>query len=217
MNDVAQFKPIAQPRTIAPVLRFDPVTIALHWATVVLLVTMFASIWSRGFIGEDTPAGADLLTLHRSAGVTLWVLAFCRLGWRLTFALRPPLPVSVAPLQARAAAITEGGLYLLLLVQPFTGLMQTFARGRPFQLFGFEAPQVMARDKGLAMIFHQVHELAAWLLLGLIALHVGAALLHGVILKDGVLQTMLPRRRPHASPRGAAAPHHDGASGPRRA
>jgi len=204
MNDLAQFRAATQPRTVAAVLRFDPVSITLHWATVVLLAVMFASIWGRGVMGEDTPAGVGLLTVHRSAGVTLWVVAVCRLGWRLTFALRPPLPASVSPLQARASAVTEGGLYILLLVQPFTGLMQTLARGRPFQLFMFEAPQAMDRDRGLAMLFHEAHELAAWLLLGLVALHVGAALLHGLVLKDGVLQTMLPRRRRKVAPRGRA-------------
>jgi cytochrome b561 len=206
MTTLAPFKTEALVRTVTPVRRFDPVSIALHWTTVVLLVVMFASIWGRGFIGEDTPAGVGLLTLHRSAGVTLWLVAFGRIGWRLTLALRPPLPASVSPLQMRAAAVTEGGLYILLLVQPFTGLMQTFARGRPFQLFGFDAPQVMARNNGLATLFHQAHGLAAWLLLGLIGLHVGAAMLHGLVLKDGVLQTMLPQRRPKPTPRRRAAP-----------
>ena len=203
MNHVSQLRPATPLRTAATVVRFDPVTIVLHWATVVLLAVMFASIWGRAVVGEGAPAADGLLTLHRSAGVTLWLVAFCRISWRLTFALRPPLPTSVSLLQARAAAATEGGLYVLLLVQPLTGLMQTLARGRPFQFFFFAVPQAMPRDKNLAMLFHQAHELAAWLLLGLIALHVGAALLHGFVLKDGVLQSMLPRGRPRpvAAPR----------------
>jgi cytochrome b561 len=192
--------------TAAPQLRFDPVTKVLHWATVLLLVGMFASIWGRGVVGENTPAGASLLTIHRSAGATLWLVAVGRLGWRLTFALRPSLPATLSPLQVRAAALTEGGLYVLLLMQPLTGLMQSLARGRPFQLFLFEAPQVMSRNPSVGMLFHQLHELAAWLLLGLIALHVGAALLHGLVLKDGVLQTMLPGRGGKAAPRRRAAP-----------
>jgi len=206
MNSLAWSKPGAQPMTAAPQLRFDPVSIVLHWATVLLLVAMFASIWGRSLVGESTPAGAGLLTIHRSAGATLWLVAVCRLGWRLTFALRPALPATLSPLQVRAAALTEGGLYVLLLVQPFSGLMQSLARGRPFQLFMFEAPQVMSRNRGLGMLFHQLHQLAAWLLLSLIALHVGAALLHGLVLKDGVLQTMLPRRGGKGAARRRAAP-----------
>lgn len=169
--------------------RFDGVSIGLHWATVVLIAALFASAWSLGLAGERA---AGLLTLHRSLGVTLWLVAVCRLGWRLRFAVRPPLPATLPPLQHRAAALTEGGLYALLLLQPLSGLAQTVARGRPFQLFAFEAPRLMARDKPLATAFHQIHGLTAWLLLGLIALHVGAALFHRIVLRDGVLRSMLP-------------------------
>ena len=37
-----------------------------------------------------------------------------------------------------------------------------------------------------------LHELAAWMLLALIGIHAAAALFHGLILRDGVLQRMLP-------------------------
>jgi cytochrome b561 len=50
----------------------------------------------------------------------------------------------------------------------------------------------MARDKALASRFHAFHELGAWLLLGLIGLHVAAALFHGVVKRDGVLASMWP-------------------------
>jgi cytochrome b561 len=38
----------------------------------------------------------------------------------------------------------------------------------------------------------QVHETGAWLLLALIGLHAGAALFHALVLRDRVLQRMLP-------------------------
>ncbi|THD62704.1 cytochrome b/b6 domain-containing protein, partial [Phenylobacterium sp.] len=95
-------------------------------------------------------------------------------------------------LQKVAAAITEGALYLLMLAQPLSGLAQSITRGRPFRLFVFEAPRLMARDKALTGVFHNVHELGAWLLLTLIGLHVAAALFHGLVRRDGVMQSMWP-------------------------
>jgi cytochrome b561 len=178
--------------------RFDNVSIGLHWATVVLVAALFASAWSLGLAGDRA---AGLLTLHRSLGETLWLVAICRLGWRLRFAVRPPLPASLPPLQHRAATIAEGGLYALLLLQPLSGLAQSLARGRPFQLFVFQAPKLMARDKPLATLFHQIHGLTAWLLLGLIAVHAGAALFHHLVLRDGVLRSMLPWAGPDESSR----------------
>jgi cytochrome b561 len=173
--------------------RFDAVSIALHWASVILIIALFASAWSLG-LAQGGDQAAQLLTLHRSLGVTLGALAIVRLAWRLTLAEHPPLPTSTPRLQALAARLTEYALYGLTLVQPLTGLAQSVARGRPFQLFVFEAPKLMSRDKALAGLFHEIHELTAWALLALMGLHVAAALFHGLVRRDGVLASMLPAR-----------------------
>ena len=57
-----------------------------------------------------------------------------------------------------------------------------------------------AGNKALTLLFHQIHTVSAWLLLGLIGLHVLAALFHRLVLKDEVLQSMLPWSI-HALPR----------------
>ncbi len=171
--------------------RFDAITIGLHWTTVVLIVGMFASAWSIGLAQDPAQAGL-ILTLHRSLGATVWVVAVLRLAWRLTLAYLPPFPVAMPKAQQWAAKLSEYGLYAILLVQPLTGLGQSLARGRPFALFVWEAPKVMARDKGLTHLLGQVHAITAWVLLGLIALHVAAALFHRLVLKDEVLASMLP-------------------------
>jgi cytochrome b561 len=197
MNDLALIQSTTRAAEPSDAARFDGVSIGLHWATVVLLVAMFASAWSIG-LAQDGATAAGLLTLHRSVGVTLWVLAIARLGWRLRFAVRPPLPASLPALQRRAAGVTEGALYVLLLLQPLTGLAQTLTRGKPFQLFLVQAPAAMARDKPLTGLFHRIHELSAWVLLSLIAVHVGAALFHRLVLKDRVLQSIWPGPAPRA-------------------
>jgi cytochrome b561 len=187
----------AEPRLAAAPHRFDTVTIALHWASALLILGVFASAWSRG-LATDRDSAAALLALHRSMGVALWALVVLRLGWRFSRGRRPALPASMHPLQVLAARLNEAALYVLMVLQPLTGLAQSLARGRPFPLFGLEVPAAMARDRALASALHGIHELTAWALLGLIGLHAAAALLHGLVLRDGVLETMLPsvRRRP---------------------
>ncbi|HZZ68910.1 MAG TPA: cytochrome b [Phenylobacterium sp.] len=189
MNALVTLPPQSQ-LAVAPA-RFDAVSRAFHWISVALIVVLFASAWSLS-LARDGEEAAQLLTLHRSLGVTIWVVALARLTWRLRFAVRPPLPRSLPAAQRLAAAVTEGALYVLMLVQPITGLVQSLARGKPFQLFIFEAPRVMARDKPLVSLFHEIHEATAWLLLGLIGLHVAAALFHGLVRRDGVLRSMAP-------------------------
>jgi cytochrome b len=66
-------------------------------------------------------------------------------------------------------------------------------------LFEWQVPKVMAGNKALTLLFHQIHTVSAWLLLGLIGLHVLAALFHRLVLKDEVLQSMLPWRSTHAA------------------
>jgi len=193
MHDLALIQSTTRDTGPAPSGRFDAFSIGLHWTSVLLIAGLFASAWSLG-LASDGAAAASLLTLHRSLGVSLGLLAIVRLCWRLSLAVRPPLPASTPPAQRRAAAISEFALYVLLLFQPLTGLAQSVTRGRPFQLFVFEAPKLMPKDKGLTTFFHEVHELTALALLGLIGLHVAAALFHGLVRKDTVLQSMLPWR-----------------------
>lgn len=190
MNALVTLPP-SQSQLAAPPARFDAISRAFHWTSVALIVVLFASAWSLS-LARDGDQAARLLTLHRSLGVTLWIVAVARLGWRLRFAVRPPLPRSVPAAQRLVAGVTEGALYVLMLVQPVTGLVQSLARGKPFRLFIFEAPKVMPRDKPLVGLFHEIHELIAWLLLALIGLHVAAALFHGLVRRDGVLRSMTP-------------------------
>jgi hypothetical protein len=74
--------------------RFDIVTIGLHWATVTLIVGMFASAWL--LLASDREHAAILLTVHRSLGVVTWAVAIVRLDWRLSYAYLPPFPSEYA-------------------------------------------------------------------------------------------------------------------------
>lgn len=173
--------------------RFDPLTMVIHWATLLLIVAMFASAWMLG--GATDSASADrLLLVHRSTGVTVWLLTLVRLAWKSTWGRGPALPDTVGRVQRLAARANEYGLYGLLILQPVTGFLQSALRGKPFPLFGYSFPAIVARDRAWTKIFHQVHEFGAWALLGLIALHACAALFHHFIQRDGVLQAMLPGR-----------------------
>jgi cytochrome b561 len=177
--------------------RYDTTTIALHWTTALLILALFASGWGMG-LATDGEAARRLLTLHRSIGFTVWALTCVRMGWRLSGAPAPELPTRLPLLAKLAARINEAALYGLLLAQPMTGALQTLYRGKPFDLFIWQVPALVARNKDLARALHEVHEWGAWLLAGLVGLHAAAALVHALVLRDGVFQHMAPvrRRRP---------------------
>ena len=83
----------------------------------------------------------------------------------------------------------------MLLVQPATGIAATVLTGRPFNLFGFSVPPVMAPHKEWADVAGSLHALGAYTLAGLVLVHAGAAILHRLVANDGVLDSMLPALR----------------------
>jgi hypothetical protein len=60
---------------------FDGLTIGLHWATVLFVLAQFASAWLHTLAevrqSDFTPV---LLQIHRSIGVTIWVVTALRLA-----------------------------------------------------------------------------------------------------------------------------------------
>ncbi len=161
----------AKPRPKAG--RFDRTSIAVHWLTVALVAAQF-------------------MLAHRSTGILTWIVVVFRLIWRQRFAHLPPFPASMPKLQQQIAKLNEYALYALLLLQPLTGLGNTLLHGRPFRLFVWHVPAWFAPDEAIWNAFQRLHELGAWMLLALIGLHAAAALFQGLILRDGVLQRMLP-------------------------
>ena len=188
--------------TSPAVTRFDAVTLWLHWITAVLVLGQFATALSLDHID---PAQVDLvLSVHRSTGLALWGLVAARLIWRSTYMQIPPLEAATPRLQRFAARATEYALYALLLVQPATGLADTLFRAHPFPVFGLSVPVLVGKSKPIYKAAHSLHEAGGWVFAGLIGLHTAAALLHRWVLRDGVLQSMLPGRK--VSLRADAAP-----------
>jgi len=178
---------------------FDTLTITLHWTTVLVVLTLFGSGLLYGAVEERSWA-PPLLQVHRSLGVTIWTLTVFRLFWRVTGARFPAFPASMTPLHQLGARLSEYGLYALLLIQPATGLAQTILRGRPFDVFAWSIPPLVARDLGLVGIFRAAHEIGAWCLFALAGLHAAAALVHHFILRDDVLEAMAPAFRRKGTP-----------------
>lgn len=56
-------------------------------------------------------------------------------------------------------------------------------------------PAFVARDKAMFAFWQQTHEVLAWALMALIALHVLAALKHHFLDRDDTLTRVLPRKQ----------------------
>jgi cytochrome b561 len=151
---------------------FDGLTIGLHWATVLLVLALFGSAWLHALAeARESDFTPVLLQIHRSFGVTIWVVTALRLAWRLTNARMPPFPARMTKLHRTTVKLGEYGLYALLLLQPATGLLTTLFGGRPFALLLLQFSPLMPRNDMLRAAFHLSHELGAWALAALTVSH----------------------------------------------
>jgi cytochrome b561 len=163
----------------------------LHWLILALLIVQFAVAWTMPHIGRNTPVGT-LISLHFTLGIVILAVAVVRLAWRATH--REPKPLDgIPPWQTMSARVVHWLLYLLLFVVPLLGWINASYRNMPIVMFGLELPKLVATRAPAWRWTGDVHVLLAeYAMLGLVGLHVAAALYHHFIRRDGVLRRMLP-------------------------
>jgi cytochrome b561 len=164
----------------------------LHWWTVLFVVLQIPVGLFMVRYGAATqfaePTG-KLYDGHKLTGALILLLVLSRLAYRLAKGAPPDEP-TLELWQKAASHATHWGLYLLLIVVPVLGYVATSYYGE-IAPFGFRLPKVTATDQGVAEKIYHWHALAAYALILLIGMHIGAALFHYFIRKDGVLRRML--------------------------
>lgn len=164
---------------------------AFHWLIAALVFVQLA----LGVYAADLPvslARLQWLSRHKSLGLTILALVLLRLAWRW---MNPPpaLPDSIPRWQRRAAVANHWLLYLLLVLAPLAGWLRSSTAGLSVRWFGlFQVPDLMSKNVELSELFMQLHRGCVVLLALLLAVHIGAALRHLLVLRDGVMHRMLP-------------------------
>ncbi|MFA7503623.1 MAG: cytochrome b [Burkholderiaceae bacterium] len=179
--------------SVDPPGRYDVVAIALHWLVAALVLIGFA----MGLLMVDlslSPRQLQVVSWHKSIGVTVFFLAWIRIAWRLC---RPaPALLPMPPWQRRAARLGHFGLYVLLVAIPLSGWLYSSASGVPTVWLGLvPLPDLVAPDGALEETLVQAHLWLNWSLAALVMIHVAAALKHHLVDRDATLLRMLPNRR----------------------
>lgn len=168
---------------------YTPVAKALHWLMAVLIVGLLA----LGLVMHEMPLSPrklELYSWHKWFGVTIFLLVWLRLAWRLTH--RPPaLPATLSPPMQRLAHAGHALLYGLMIVIPLSGWLMSSAKGVQTVWFGVvPLPDLLHRDRALGDLLQQAHQRLNLLLMLTLAGHVLAALWHHFVLKDDTLRRM---------------------------
>jgi cytochrome b561 len=160
-----------------------------HWFTAAFIIFAFFVGLAMMRIGQGALQD-ELFDWHRSFGATVFALAALRLLWRLWHPA-PPLPDMPAWMRV-GAWLSHRLLYAFMLVMPIIGWLGSSAFGAPVHIYWlFDLPPLVKPDRALANVVLAIHVYGAFTLAALVVLHIGAALYHLVVRRDGVFRRMV--------------------------
>jgi cytochrome b561 len=176
--------------------RWSGLIISLHWAGAAIILALIALGWAMVYGGLDSAATFDLYQWHKSFGFVALALTAARLAARS--AGRAPPPPASPRWERWLAAFARGSLYLLTLCAIVSGWLVVSASPLPvptrfFDLFVI--PNIAPADPSLFAAAVIIHEVSAWGIALLVALHVTGALKHHFVDGDDTLKRMVPRLR----------------------
>jgi cytochrome b561 len=155
--------------------RYNPVLVTLHWLTVILM-------FGAGFLSEDE-GGRSPINIHMILGALLLVTLLIRIVVRFT-TKRPDWADTGNPLLNKLGELVHYGLYLAAFF--ILGMGALIAYNRNLFAYVLGTGSAVGRAGALGAIHH-----LGWILaMGLILLHVGAALYHQFLLKDNLFARM---------------------------
>jgi cytochrome b561 len=183
--------------------RYGNVAVFLHW---IIALFIIANVYIGLDFPQREPGGPfppkPLLPLHISLGLSVLVLSVVRLLWRLAHK-PPPHPPTMKGWEIKLAGVAHVAFYFLIIAMPMSGwaILSAHVNARWLSLFGIPVPPLPvgggmseAEVEVLHDQFVEVHEiLTLYVLVALLALHVGAVLKHHLFDKDPTIKRMLPR------------------------
>lgn len=173
-----------------PAAGYTPGARWLHWITAALVLFLIpAGIYIANI--EDGPYHNQIYDLHKSVGFLILPLVLVRLVYRLTHT-PPPLPADIPMIQQIAAHVNHWGLYVMLILQPLIGWIGTSAYPAPVKFFGlFEWPRIWREDREFSETMLDIHGWIGIVIALFVLAHIGAALFHHFVRRDGVLTRMV--------------------------
>ena len=163
----------------------------LHWLMAAMVLTMLG-------IGVAMVASLGdyhlLVSLHRPLGISILILVVIRYVNRQLSTL-PPFPPTMSSQERFVAHASEILLYTLLFVEPLVGWGMLSAAGYPIVMFGsVHLFPILPHNVLLFAMLRRTHTYLAYLLFLAFVAHFGAILFHTLVVRDGILNRMLPGR-----------------------
>ncbi|MGL4236476.1 cytochrome b [Tabrizicola sp.] len=170
---------------------FGLVTRVMHWVMAILILVMLA-LGLRISSMEPGLSNLWLYGLHKTLGLTLLALVVLRILWHL--ASRPPAPIGPPGRMRLFVKTWHWTLYGLMIAVPISGWAGSSASGID-TVFAetFVVPPLVQPSERAEFVWFILHEIFAKTLLGMVIVHILAALRREMG-GDGTLTRMLRGR-----------------------
>jgi cytochrome b561 len=170
------------------------VAIVFHWLIAALFLgQVVLGLYMTG-LPPDEPLVFPLYQWHKSLGLSILLLALLRLAWRV-LNRAPNLPDPLPAWEKRAARLAHLSLYAAIVAVPVTGWALVSASPLAIPTFAFNLVVVphlpVTAGEAAETVWIFIHGNLAKLALLVALLHIGAALRHQFILRDGLIRRMI--------------------------
>lgn len=171
--------------------RYSRTLAALHWLLALMIIgALFGGKVLLDGTPNDDPAKLFSLSMHMPLGLTILALMILRLVVRMRSAEPPHADIGNAILN-KAGVWAHWVLYALVFVMCLSGIVMARGAGLPDIVFGGSGAPLPEVFSGPARL---VHGITSTTLIVLIIGHIGAAVYHQYVRKDGLLARMSLRR-----------------------
>lgn len=166
------------------------ISIGIHWLMAFAIMFMFGLGLYMVELTYYDPWYRGSLELHKSLGMVLLALLLFRRIWQAINTT--PDELAAPKWQQLSAKLMHKGLYLIMLLLMVSGYLISTADGRAIIVFDLvhipALPWSIDRQEDIA---GEIHNILAWALTAMVALHALAAIKHHFINKDRSLVRML--------------------------
>lgn len=169
-------------------LSYGVVAKFFHWVLAILIIGMLIF----GYFLEDIPKDYSgfAFNLHKQIGLIILILMVLRVLWSAINI--KPLLMDIAVWESWAEKTVHYALYIFVIAMPLSGWVGASASGRPPHFGSINIALPITANKALSKAAFELHGTLALFLIGLICIHVLAALFHALVRKDDVFRRMWP-------------------------
>jgi cytochrome b561 len=158
--------------------RYGRVSRIIHWLMALCIIGLLClGIWMDE-IPEDASYRMDVYMLHKSTGFLMLILVAVRVAW-LAYTPAPALPDAISARDKRLTKAAKHVFYMLMMAVPLSGLLMSNYFGHPVDFYTLvKVPLLVEKSKELGGVFHELHEVFAFILIGVLVLHIAGVIKH---------------------------------------